>query len=119
MNIYVGNLPYDFTEEDLRDMFDQFGEVATAKIVTDPVSGASKGFGFIEMEQKSEGKDAIQVLDQSAVRGRNVRVHAARPRNGRQQRNRNRRTGDGESGEGVEISPEQGRGPKKVDVAVG
>ena len=53
MNIYVGNLPYDFTEEDLRDMFDQFGEVATAKIVTDKVSGESKGFGFIEMEQNS------------------------------------------------------------------
>ncbi len=119
MNIYVGNLPYDFTEEDLRDMFDQFGEVASVKIVTDKVSGESKGFGFIEMEQKSEGKDAIQVLDQSAVRGRNVRVHAARPRNGRQQRNRNRRTGDGARSEGVEMSPEQNPGHKKEDVAVG
>ena len=119
MNIYVGNLPYDFTEEDLRDMFDQFGEVANVKIVTDKVSGESKGFGFIEMERKSEGKDAIQVLDQSAVRGRNVRVHVARPKNGRQQRNRNRRPGDGARGEGAETSPEQSRGHKKEDVAVG
>ena len=119
MNIYVGNLPYDFTEEDLRDMFDQFGEVANVKIVTDKESGESKGFGFIEMERKSEGKDAIQVLDQSAVRGRNVRVHAARPRNGRQQRNRNKRNGNGAGDESVEISPEQRRDHKKEDVAVG
>ena len=97
MQIYVGNLPYDFTEDELREMFDQFGEVASVKLVTDKVSGRSKGFGFIEMERKSEGKDAIQVLDQSAVRGRNVRVHAARPRNGRSQRHKNKRRGNGQS----------------------
>ena len=119
MNIYVGNLPYDFTEEDLKDMFDQFGEVASVKIITDKVSGESKGFGFIEMERKSEGKDAIQVLDQSAVRGRNVRVHAARPKNGRHQRSRNKRTGDGARGDSVEMSPEQNQDHKKEDVAVG
>ncbi len=119
MNIYVGNLPYDFTEEDLKEMFDQFGEVASVKIVFDKVSGESKGFGFIEMEQKSEGKDAIQVLDQSAVRGRNVKVHAARPRNGRQQRNRSKRAGNGTRGEDVEVSSEQSQGHKKEDVAVG
>jgi RNA recognition motif-containing protein len=102
MQIYVGNLPYDFTEDELRDMFDQFGEVASVKIVTDKVSGRSKGFGFIEMERKSEGKDAIQVLDQSAVRGRHVRVHAARPRNGRSQRHKNKRRGNGQpEGEGT------------------
>ena len=97
MQIYVGNLPYDFTEDELRDMFDQFGEVVSAKLVTDKVSGLSKGFGFIEMERKSEGKDAIQVLDQSAVRGRNVRVHAARPRNGRTPRHKNKRRNNGQS----------------------
>ncbi|MFC1680555.1 RNA recognition motif domain-containing protein [Pseudomonadota bacterium] len=97
MQIYVGNLPYDFTEDELRDMFDQFGEVVSAKLVTDKVSGVSKGFGFIEMERKSEGKDAIQVLDQSAVRGRNVRVHAARPRNGRTPRHKNKRRSNGQS----------------------
>ena len=97
MQIYVGNLPYDFTEDELRDMFDQFGEVTSVKLVTDKESGLSKGFGFIEMERKSEGKDAIQVLDQSAVRGRNVRVHAARPRNGRMQRHKGKRKNSGQS----------------------
>lgn len=97
MQIYIGNLPYDFTEDELRDMFDQFGEVVSAKLVTDKVSGRSKGFGFIEMEGKSAGKDAIQVLDQSAVRGRNVRVHAARPRNGRTPRHKNKRRSNGQS----------------------
>ena len=119
MNIYIGNLPYDFTEEELKEMFDQFGEVANVKIVTDKVSGTSKGFGFIEMEQKSEGRDAIQVLDQSAVRGRNVRVHAARPKNGRPQRNKNKHTG-GEANNGdVELSPTQSQRSQKDDVAVG
>ena len=117
MKIYVGNLPYDFTEEELKDMFDQFGEVASAKIIADNESGRSKGFGFIEMERKSEGKDAIQALDESAVRGRNVKVHVARPRNGRPQRNRKKRNGDARRSETVDAAAEQSQ--KKEDVAVG
>ena len=112
MNIYVGNLPYDFTEEELMEMFNQFGNVANVKIITDKVSGRSKGFGFIEMEQKSEGKDAIQ------VRGRNVRVHAARPKNGRQQRNKSKRSKDTESN-AIEVQVAASAGGKKEDAAIG
>ena len=115
MNIYVGNLPYDFTEEELKDMFNQFGEVANVKIITDKVSGRSKGFGFIEMAQKSEGKDAIQVLDESPVRGRNVRVHAARPKNGRQQRNKPKRSKDSAN----EIQIAASADNKKADASLG
>ena len=86
MKIYVGNLPYELTEVELSDMFSQFGDVTSVKIITDKVSGQSKGFGFIEMAYKSEGRDAIQALDESAVRGRNVKVHVARPKDGRSQR---------------------------------
>lgn len=118
MNIYVGNLPYDFTEEELKDMFNQFGDVANAKIILDKVSGRSKGFGFVEMVEKSEGKDAIQVLDQSAVRGRNVRVHIARPKNGRQQRSKNKRSRSDQS-EGIEIHATPKHGHKKEDAAIG
>ena len=118
MNIYVGNLPYDFTEEELRDMFNQFGDVANVKIILDKVSGRSKGFGFVEMVEKSEGKDAIQVLDQSAVKGRNVRVHAARPKNGRQHRTKTRRSKDDQP-EGIEIRATPKHGPKKEDAAIG
>ena len=118
MNIYVGNLPYDFTEEELKDMFNQFGDVANVKIILDKVSGRSKGFGFVEMVEKSEGKDAIQVLDQSAVRGRNVRVHAARPKNGRPQRVKNRRSKEDQP-EGIEIQATRKYRPKKEDAAIG
>lgn len=118
MQIYVGNLPYDYTEEELRDMFDQFGEVASVKLVTDKTSGLSKGFGFIEMERKSEGKDAIQVLDQSAVRGRNIRVHAARPRNGRTPRHKNKRRNNGPSDGNQSDSVDQAPQNKK-DAATG
>lgn len=118
MNIYVGNLPYDFTEEELKDMFNQFGDVNNVKIILDKASGRSKGFGFVEMAVKSEGQDAIQVLDQSPVRGRNVRVHMARPKNGRPQRNKTKR-GKESQAEGIEIQPPVKHGPSKEDAAVG
>lgn len=118
MNIYVGNLPYDFTEQELEEMFNQFGDVESVKIITDKVSGRSKGFGFVEMAEKSEGKDAIQMLDQSPVKGRNVRVHAARPKNGRQQRNRNRRPKLGQS-EDIEVRATSGGDRGEEDAALG
>jgi len=119
MNIYVGNLPYDFTEEELEEMFNQFGDVESVKIITDKVSGRSKGFGFVEMAQQSEGKDAIQVLDQSAVKGRNVRVHAARPKNGRQQRPKARRPKEGQQeSEAREVRATSDAG-RNEDAAVG
>ena len=118
MNIYVGNLPYDLTEEELKDMFNQFGDVESVKIITDKVTGVSKGFGFVEMAQKSEGKDAIHVLDQSAVKGRNVRVHVARPKNGRQQRVKTRRSKDGNQ-TGADAQASSGNDKNKEDAAVG
>lgn len=118
MNIYVGNLPYDFTEEELKDMFNQFGDVANVKIILDKVTGRSKGFGFIEMVEKSEGQDAIQVLDQSPVRGRNVRVHMARPKNGRQQRSKSKRSKESQP-EGIEIQTSVKHNQSKEDAAVG
>ena len=118
MNIYVGNLPYDYTEEELKDMFNQFGDVTNVKIILDKVSGRSKGFGFVEMAEKSEGQDAIQVLDQSPVRGRNVRVHVARPKNGRPQRNKSKRSKDNQT-EQIEIQTQVKHSQDKEDAAVG
>lgn len=80
MNIYVGNLPYNITEDQLKSHFDEHGEVAKVTIITDKFSGRSKGFGFVEMPVDSEAEKAIQSLDGSDVEGRNIRVNQARPR---------------------------------------
>ena len=80
MNIYVGNLSYSVTSDDLRKAFEQFGEVSTANVVTDKFTGQSKGFGFVEMANKAQGEAAIKGLDGADLKGRNVRVNEARPR---------------------------------------
>ena len=80
MNIYVGNLPYSVTEDDLRNMFGEFGEVSSANIITDQYTGQSKGFGFVEMSNQQEAEEAISNLNDSSVQGRNVKVSQARPR---------------------------------------
>ena len=80
MNIYVGNLPYSISENDLRDMFAEFGEVARANIIMDRDTGKSKGFGFVEMPNQSEAEAAIGKLNESEYDGRNMRVNEARPR---------------------------------------
>ena len=80
MNIYVGNLPYSVTEEDLRAAFAEFGEVASANVIMDRMSGQSKGFGFVEMPNDSEAEEAINALNESAFNGRNIKVNQARPR---------------------------------------
>jgi len=81
VQIYVGNLNYRMTEDALRELFEQHGEVVSVKIVKDRFSGRSKGFGFVEMASKDEGETAIQKLNDSEVEGRNIRVNFARPRN--------------------------------------
>ncbi|MDH5466989.1 MAG: RNA-binding protein [Candidatus Aminicenantes bacterium] len=81
VQIYVGNLNYRMTEDALRELFEQYGEVVSAKIVKDRFSGRAKGFGFVEMANKDEGEAAIQKLNDSEVEGRNIRVNFARPRN--------------------------------------
>ncbi len=80
MNIYVGNLSYDMSEEDLRNSFEDHGTVDSAKIIMDRESGRSKGFGFVEMPDNSEATAAIQELNEAMVNGRPLRVNEAKPR---------------------------------------
>ena len=80
MNIYVGNLSYEVTEEDLKEAFGVFGEVDTAKVIKDNYTGRSKGFGFVEMSDKSEAQSAIEGLDGKDLKGRSLKVNEARPR---------------------------------------
>ena len=80
MNIYIGNLPYSISEDELRDLFASHGEVSSANIIIDRDSGRSKGFGFIEMPNKDQGESAIKAINETDVQGRNVRVNEARPR---------------------------------------
>lgn len=78
--IYAGNLSYQMSDETLRDLFQQHGEVTSVKIIRYPDSGKSKGFGFIEMANDSEADAAIEKLNGSEVQGRNIRVNVARPK---------------------------------------
>ena len=80
MKIYVGNLSYEVTEEDLRQEFGAFGEVTSANIITDKYSGRPKGFGFVEMATKSEAEAAITGLNGKTLKDRTVVVNEARPR---------------------------------------
>ena len=80
MNIYVGNLSYETTEEDLRLAFGEFGAVESVNIIKDKFSGQSKGFGFVEMTSKAEGQSAIDGLNGKENKGRTLKVNEARPR---------------------------------------
>lgn len=80
MNIYVGNLPYSVTEDDLKQVFTEFGEVSEAVIIMDKYSGRSKGFGFVEMVNDTEAEEAIKSLNDTDLKGRNIKVNKARPR---------------------------------------
>jgi RNA recognition motif-containing protein len=86
MNIYVGNLSYGMSEDELRDAFGAFGEVSSVKILMDRETGRSRGFGFVEMPNKSEGEAAIAQLNGKDVGGRALRINEARPREQREQR---------------------------------
>jgi len=80
MNIYVGNLPYKATEEELKDMFGSFGDVSSVRIITDHESGRSKGFAFVEMANDEQAKAAIEDLNGVEFIGRPITVNEARPR---------------------------------------
>ncbi len=80
MNIYVGNISYQSTEEELKELFSQYGEVTSAKIITDRETGRSKGFGFIDMADDEAGLKAIEEVNGTEVGGRTLRVNKARPR---------------------------------------
>ena len=80
MNIYVGNLPYSLSDRDLRELFEEHGDVASATVIIDKFNGRSKGFGFVEMPSDPEANKAIETLNESSHDGRNIKVNEARPR---------------------------------------
>ncbi len=80
MNIYVGNMSYNVTEEDLRGAFEAFGKVDSVAIIKDKYSGESKGFGFVEMPSAAEGQAAIEGLNGKEFKGRTLTINEARPK---------------------------------------
>ena len=80
MNMYVSNLSFHTNEEALRDLFTPFGNVTSAKVITDKFTGQSRGFGFVEMSDDTAARNAITELDQSTVEGRTIKVMEAKPR---------------------------------------
>lgn len=80
VNIYVGNLSFDTGESELRELFEAYGAVDSAKIISDQFTGRSRGFGFIEMATREEGMKAIQELDSKELGGRALKVNEAKPK---------------------------------------
>lgn len=80
MNIYVGNLHFEVNESDLKQIMDEFGLVSSVKIITDRASGRSKGFGFVEMNNDNEAKNAIQALNGKMLKERPIVVKESTPR---------------------------------------
>ncbi|MBV5274138.1 MAG: RNA-binding protein [Lamprocystis purpurea] len=98
MNIYVGNLAYSVTQDDLRDAFAAYGDISSVNLITDKFTGDSKGFGFVEMPNNAEADAAIKALNETPLKGRNIKVNQAKPRG-------ERPSGGGGGGGG-------GRGPR-------
>jgi RNA recognition motif-containing protein len=96
MNIYVGNLSFEVTEQDLQQAFEAFGQVESVKIIKDKYSGESKGFGFVEMPAKGEAESAINDLNGKELKGRALKVSEARPRS--ETRRGGRRGGERQGG---------------------
>ena len=80
MNIYVGNLSWSMTDEDLNNLFTEYGTVTSAKILKDKMNGRSKGFGFVEMEDAEAAKAAIAALNENEIQGRKLIVNESQPR---------------------------------------
>ena len=89
MNIYVSNLSFNVQDEDLREFFAPYGEVTSAKVISDRVTGQSRGFGFVEMSDDAAAKTAITELDQATVEGRVIKVVEAKPKEDRPARSNN------------------------------
>ncbi|MCG6897643.1 MAG: RNA-binding protein [Thiocapsa sp.] len=86
MNIYVGNLAYGVTQDELRSAFATYGEISSVNLITDKFTGESKGFGFVEMPNNSEADAAIKGLNETPLKGRNLKVNQAKPRGERPSR---------------------------------
>lgn len=80
MDIYVGNLPYSATEADIRDIFSAFGDIQSAKIITDRETGRSKGFGFVTLADQSRVNDAVEALNGTDFQGRPLKINPSEPR---------------------------------------
>ena len=87
MNIYVGNLHFDLNEEELKKVFEEYGEVTSVKIISDKMTGRSRGFGFVEMANDSEASEAINNLNGTEIKGRKVNVNQAREKDNNSERN--------------------------------
>ncbi len=98
MNIYVGNLSHDATDEDLKQAFEAFGQVTSATVIKDKFSGESRGFGFVEMPNKPEAQAAITGLNGQDLKGRSLKISEARPRQDRGGDRGDRRGGGRERG---------------------
>ena len=98
MNIYVGNLSWGLNQDDLEQLFAEFGPVKSANLIEDRDTGRSKGFAFVEMENADDGEKAIEGLNGKELDGRNLTVNVARPREERPRRDNNRGGGGGGGG---------------------
>ncbi|RIH64493.1 RNA-binding protein [Mariniphaga sediminis] len=83
MNIYVSKLSFDTTSESLKELFAEYGEITSANIITDRLTGFSRGFGFVEMTSENEGRKAIDELNDTEFEGKTINVSVARPRSDR------------------------------------
>ncbi len=95
MDSYVGNLPYKTSDDDLRALFAAHGEVTSARVVTDRISGQSKGFGFVEMPDREAARKAIDATNGQDFQGRKLRVNESQPRPQHEERREERRGGGG------------------------
>lgn len=86
MKIYVGNMSYDVTEEELRNLFSEYGQVSEVNIIEDRDTGRPKGFAFVEMPTQAEAENAIKNLNEKEMKGRNIKVNQARPKEDRPRR---------------------------------
>ena len=80
MNLYIGNLNYTVDEDKLREIFERYGAVTSAKIIKDKETGESKGYGFVEMKNEEEGKKAIQAMNTQEIDGKHIKVNIAKTR---------------------------------------
>jgi RNA recognition motif-containing protein len=95
MNIYVGNLSFQTTEDEIRTAFESYGQVTSVNIIKDKFSGDSKGFGFVEMANKDEASEAMNSLNNTELNGRNMNVNEAKPRSDNRGGGGGRRGGGG------------------------
>jgi RNA recognition motif-containing protein len=105
MNIYISNLSYDVNDGDLKELFEEYGTVSSAKVITDRMSGRSRGFGFVEMEDNAQAQKAIDELNQCEYDGKVISVNVAKPKTERTGGggggySNNRRSGGGGSSSG-------------------